>query len=642
MCGIFGIYRSAGLQESDTRAVERALEQMRERGPDGRGLWTSPSLILGHRRLAILDPEQGQQPWVDEDSGVVLTYNGEIYNYNTLRSELEARGVRLKTRCDTEMVLQAYLQWGLECLDHLEGMFAFALFDPHKERLWLVRDRLGVKPLYACRQGVGSLCFSSSVASLLTLPGVEAVVDRAALAHYLLTVRTSLGRKTLVKDVQLLEPGEYWLVNTHSGHITTKSYWQLPSPSSHGPMGVEALTELGLEAAQRFDAAVQRQLISDVPVGCFLSGGLDSSILASAIRQHAGERFFACSVGYEAEGYNEWEYAAQAAKRHDFSCQRVVLDPLDYMDDWEELIRFKGLPLSTPNEVPIFRLAHVFSQSCKVALTGEGADEIFGGYVRAICSAWDYDRYHGGRSPVLKQRLQQLWGEEAFTGWVQHFLTTNAWLPVARQASLLADGGGWVRGPLAEVQAWYGDHMEPISGCTTFDAYMRVHARVNLEGLLNRLDTSTMKASVEGRVPFTDHGLAAWTFGLPDNLKCALKAEAGEAREREWTSAALIDGGWVESKRLLRSGYGARIDSSILNRRKMSFPVPFEKWFGSFWKRAYKEAVQDSALLRSLLSPTAYRQVTSLTAPVDGMVAWPLMNLALMERHWGLKLDASL
>ncbi|MFO7726031.1 MAG: asparagine synthase (glutamine-hydrolyzing) [Oceanipulchritudo sp.] len=634
MCGILGIYRQSGISGGDRKGFDRAMGRLRARGPDGSGSVAFPRFLLGHRRLAILDPEQGSQPMVDRKTGVALSYNGEIYNFHELRSRLEARGVNLRTGCDTEMVLKAYLEWGKPCLEELEGMFAFAIFDPRQERLWLVRDRLGVKPLYIAEKG-GWVAFASSVAALLELDEVEPVVDRTALAHYFLTIRTNLGERTLLRDVTALEPGETLTLDGSTGGRRRTCYWSLPVLPPEARETQRDLNALSAEAVERLDGAVNRQLISDVPLGAFLSGGLDSSVLAASIARSPEQAFHTCSVGYRDAGFNEWEHARKAARRHGIECREVVLSGDDFLRDWGRLIDFKGLPLSTPNEVPIYRLAKAFGETCTVAMTGEGADELFGGYVGPTFCALDYDRAAAAPGQAFREALRQRYGVEAFASRRDHFFRVNAWLPPARQAELFLSGG---TAGLEGVMAHYDGLFERFRECSTFDAYLHVHARVNLEGLLNRLDSSTMAASVEGRVPFTDHGLAAWLFALPDSAKMALRDPGGTGGTEALTSFALQEQGLVESKRLLRRGYAGRVDDTILNREKMSFPVPFMEWFNGRWRGLYRHALAESSLLEGLLDPPARSALSPEIGRVDAMVAWPLMNLFLMEQVWGLRL----
>lgn len=636
MCGIVGIYRQEGVSEGDRQAVDSALRVLEARGPDGSGCHVTESVLLGHRRLAILDPAKGGQPWLDAASGTVLSYNGELYNGPELRRTLVGRGHAIRTDCDTELLMAAYLEWGEGCVGRLEGMFAFAVLDPRRERLWLVRDRLGVKPLY---YAAGRRCFvfASSLAALFAFREVEPVLDPVGLSHYLLTIRTSLAGRTLIRGVSTLQPGEALRLDLRDGSVVTNRYWELPvigeADKGPGPDSEAAVARV----RELFDGAVQRQLISDVPLGGFLSGGIDSSILAGSVMQGRGTPLHAYSTGYRRDGYNEWDFVRMTTGLHGIALEEVVLDEADYPADWRALVRAKGLPLSTPNEVPIMRLARTFRERFTVAMTGEGADELFGGYTGPTFTAFDHDRAQGAHGGVAGAALVRAYGTARLGSRREHFFRVNSWIGEAAQAGLLREevlGGGTVS---ASIMAVYDDLFERFRPCSTLSAYLHVHARVNLEGLLNRLDSSTMAASVEGRVPFTDHHLAEWVSGLPDRFKLGLQAGLPQERLRHLSARELEANGWVESKRLLRQAFADRVPASILHRPKMSFPVPFLEWFQGPWEADYRQALQESPLLAALLREDRRVQLLEPSSPVDGMLAWPLMNLAIMEECWGLR-----
>ncbi len=625
MCGIIGIFRRQGIRQGDEQALDCGMEQMARRGPDGEGRHRTPQVLLGHRRLAILDVSQGRQPWVDDASGVVLCYNGELYNFRELREELKSEGHVFRTDCDTEVLLAAYLQWGAECLHRLEGIFAFALLDPRRERLWLVRDRFGIKPLYYAKIADG-LVFASSVAALLAFPEVGRRWDPAALVHYFLTIRTTLGEQTLLRQVCSLEPGRELRIGLGDGRWERRIYWSLPRLAASQKEQVSDLQQCARTVRERLDATVGRQLISDVPVGGFLSGGIDSSILMAAVLRHRTEGFGACSVGYPRSQYNEWNHVRRASDFHGVDCRELALREEDFRTDWEELIRFKGLPLSTPNEVPIRKLAESFGEQYTVALTGEGADEIFGGYAGPTFCAYDYERSLGREGGIAEPALQRAYGTSRFSGRQDHFFRVNSWIDLERQKRELP--GLHAADAERTVLDWYAERFEETAACSTFDAYLHLHVRVNLEGLLNRLDSSTMYASVEGRVPFTDTETAAWVFSLPDEVKMALCDDI-PAHERHWrTSFDLIGRDAVETKRLLRMAYADRVDRRILERRKVSFPVPFQEWMEGPLLEPSRSLLRESAVVSHLRGPGKGLE------RIDGMMGWPMLNLALMEKIW--------
>lgn len=635
MCGIVGFYRKEGVRDDDRAGLEKAMESLKYRGPDASGIWVGETVVLGHTRLAIIDPESGQQPWYDPDSKVALSYNGELYNHRELRTELEGKGYRFRTQCDTEVLFHAYAEWGRSCLARLRGIFAFALVDCGKKRLWLVRDRLGVKPIYY-RLGPASLSFGSSLAAILSMEEEAPRWCPAAVAHYLMTARPELGKQTIFESIHNVEPGTFLWVDLDSLAMETERYWSLPALSPEAKVDDSLETATG-KVVDLLDKSFREQrLSSDVPVGTFLSGGLDSAILCGSLSRE-GAALTAYSVGYEREHYNEWAAMERTARRCGVNWTSIRAAEAHFWDDCDALIRHRGGPLTTPNEMPIFRMAQAFGQDCKVTLTGEGADEIFGGYTGPTFSAFDYDRSRGAGGGVSEQALLRAYGQSQFSSRSEHFLLANTWLQRGDLAGLMphfvSAGGG-----VDEVEAWYSAQFASLHKLSTFDAYLHLHARVNLEALLNRLDSSTMRASVEGRVPFTDHRIAEYLFSLPDDYKMRLSPIVAKQSRRSMNVFELDHAGAIETKRLLRRGYAGLVDPEILRRRKVSFPVPFVELLGGALKPQLTATLKEAPGLAGLLTGgrdlSALLEGAGVKAP---LLSWLLMNLALTEQRWGVR-----
>ncbi|MBC2594982.1 asparagine synthase (glutamine-hydrolyzing) [Ruficoccus amylovorans] len=630
MCGIAGIFSSV-VGDQDLRAIRRATTAMTGRGPDGEGIWHSRSVVLGHRRLAILDPAHGQQPWIDPETGVVAVYNGELYNYPQLRRELERHGQALRTQCDTEAVVKSYSVWGHECMKHWAGMFALALYDPRNESLWLVRDRLGIKPLFYT-VGSGRFAFASSVAALMEMPGLERRIDPAALAHYLATVRVNLGEQTLLRGVRLLEPGGSLFLARPGETPLPHKWWTPPVLPEEEKPAVE-FDEAAVEIGHRVRQVAHEHQLSDAPVGGFLSGGLDSSILAAtalAANGRPGRPVY--STGYRREDYGEWPYQRQAARHFDLELTEVPLEEADFLYDCETLIAANGLPLSTPNEVPIYRLSQAFGQRYKVALTGEGADEVFGGYAGPTFCAFDFDRSAGSQGGIDPRALLRHYGRSHFSCRRAHFRQCNSWIDAAARRQLLGGDQAALEAE-AGVEAYYDGLFAETSACSTLEAYLHAHLRVNLEGLLLRLDSSTMAASVEGRVPFCDHRLVERLFEMPAHYKLALRPGLDPAAVRRLNSFELTGADSVETKRLLRHAFAAELPEEIVRRPKRSFPVPFIEWFQGPLRPVWEACLSDSDFLGNML-PVTTRQKLFEAEHTNAILAWPLINLALWADHW--------
>ncbi len=634
MCGIAGIFGLNNQAAFDPAPVQRAMDAMALRGPDDQGLYEAPGVALGHRRLSIIDLQGGRQPFTDSETGNTLVYNGEIYNFPELRETLSALGHTFTSHSDTEVLLKAYRQWGIDCLQYLNGMFAFALYDPSAQTLFAARDRLGIKPFFhTCSNG--RFYFASTLAALLCLSPERPVLNQAAAAHYLTTIRTTLEHQTLVEGVFTLLPGEYILIRRGESLPKPVRYWSLPLLSSQEKEN-PPLAEAAREVHALLEDSVRLRLISDVPLGGFLSGGLDSTILAALASRLTAGNYNAYSVGYDRDGFNEWPYIDEACNRYAMQCQQIHLDAQTYPADWQFLIQQKGLPLSTPNEVPIYHLARALRNDFTVALSGEGADEIFGGYTIPYFSAIDFDRaanLPADPSNPLGEALRRLYGTDHFPDHVtQHFLL-NSWMP----ASALRELAPSLSGGYETMLARYAERYERLSRCSTLDKHLHIHAAINLEGLLFRMDASTMAASVEARVPFTDYRIVERLFALPDSTKIDWASGLARQRAARLNVMEIDQQNLVISKRILREAFRHEVPASILDRRKMSFPVPFIEWFSSDMNTWIGDLIRSSPWHGTLFDRNATDALLAhATEPRSAMHLWPLANLCLWQRQFNI------
>ncbi len=630
MCGIAGFFHWDREAPAQSRSLRHASAQMKLRGPDAGGLYEQNGVGFAHRRLAVIDLSGGSQPMVDRETGVCLVYNGELYNFRALRSELVALGHAFETQCDTEVLLRAYLQWGGACLERLIGIYAFGIYDPRSEELILARDRVGAKPLYFAEMPEG-LAFASSVAALRCFEGVGSEVDHDALLHYFSSIRTTMGGRTLLADVSTLEPGTALTASRTHRASRLFRYWEFPiiAPDQKSRPPLSEAVETVREMVTR---AVSEQMVSDVPLGGFLSGGIDSAVIAS-LASRQGE-YGAYNVGYAEHGCNEWPYVRMAAEFSGISCREIQLNSDSFVDTWIFLLQEKGLPLSTPNEVPIYHLAHALKEKYTVALSGEGADEVFGGYVTPYFSAYDFDRAPRRPSAVpgpVERSMSRLYGQGHLSDHVEHHFLLNAWMPPQLLPGVLQPE---LVKHFAGVQAFYRDLFDRFDGCSTLDKHMHLHARINLEGLLNRVDSSTMAASVETRVPYTDHRIAEYLYGLPDSYRMAWHSEAARIQGQTMNVAEIDQCGLVESKKLLRRAFEQEVPKDILTRRKVSFPVPFREWLGGALHEFAADTLASSPLIREIVQPSALSAIINgAENPAASMQLWPLVNLALWEEN---------
>ncbi len=632
MCGIAGYTSPTPLPcEQWLPRLRDAADCMALRGPDDQGRFHTDRMGLAHRRLAIIDIGGGHQPLVDPQTGAVIVFNGEIYNYPELREELQARGHAFQTHSDTEVLLHAFLEWDTACLDRLLGMFAFAIYDPRQRTLFLARDRLGVKPLFWAQQRK-TLCFASSMRALLALLPDKPALDASAASHYLSTIRVNLGQDTLLSGVHLLEPG-HWMRIDASGGQHGGCYWapSCPAPQDKSLLSLETAAE---ETRDLIKEAVRLRLISDVPLGGFLSGGLDSTIIAEQASTLTDNHFHAYNVGYAQPGFNEFPFVKEAADAYRMKCRQITLDSADYPALWDFLIRQNGLPLTTPNEVPIYMLSKALREEYTVALSGEGADEIFGGYTIAYFAAHDFDRASRSTKPesgmnATDQALLRGYGQAHLPDLATQHLLLNTWMSTPeKQLWMHPDITANLHNDHA-IRAFYQQLYSRHPNASTLDRIMLAHLRVNLEGLLLRVDSSSMAASVEVRVPFTDHRLVDFAFSLPDTYRLDWRQPAGALAAQGLNVMEIVQQDLIESKRLLRRAYTDSVPTSILQRPKMSFPVPVFEWMDTWMKPMIKEAIATSPLRHALFNPTAIDAWLNGSMPVHPMKLWPIVNLCL-------------
>ncbi|MAT14848.1 MAG: asparagine synthase (glutamine-hydrolyzing) [Planctomyces sp.] len=634
MCGLLGMVAAPGKPVAiDPTTLNRMRDSMIARGPDDAGTYIRRNIAFAHRRLAIRDRTGGIQPWVTDDEQSVLVYNGEIYNDQTLRAQLESAGHRFVSRCDTEVLARAYQEWGIDTLSKLNGDFAFGIYDFANEQLLLARDRCGVKPLFFS-QIDGELIFASSVAAIVAHPRFSKEPNPVALSHYLTTFRLTLGRETLYKGIWQLLPGEYLLFNGEKVRI--ESYWDYPLQEDGAKRYLDAVDEL----EELLDLAVSDRLVSDVPVGMFLSGGVDSSTLACLLHRRVGKSMRSECGGSIDPETEDFAFARKCAEFVGFEHGEVALAAHEYLDDWQYLIGEQGLPLSTPTDVVIYRIAQEMKKCVGVALGGEGADELLCGYATQHWSAQDYVRANRLRnndansvyaptSAGFLESLQRQYGRIEFQSETDHYLALNSLIPLAAKPALLQPP--FWEGAMQDqaMIEHYHRQLQQWGDLPTRRKYMLMLHRVNLESLLYRLDAATMQASLEARVPFTDVRLLEQGFKTPQRYKIDV---AHGKKIPHLASAELDQQNFLESKRILRTLAGRLMPAELAQRRKASFPTAVQSWLAGPWSSWAGEKLRQSPFAHEVFQPAALEEISAQPQAV-GMWLWPMLNLSM----WGDK-----
>ena len=620
MCGIAGILKFDPRQHAEERRLRRMGVALAHRGPDGTGVMADGQIGLAHRRLAIIDVAAGAQPMGNEDSSIWVVFNGEIYNHNDLGRQLQARGHQYKSRCDTETIIHAYEEFGERAPEHLHGMFAFAIWDAPKRRLLLARDRLGIKPLYVSCSGT-ELLFGSEIKAILAALSSTPPIDESGLPAYLSTGFVS-GEQTLFRGIARLRPGHTLSWSLADG-VQQRRYWQLPAPAERPPRSFAA------EAASlrtRLTGAVERHLMSDVPLGVFLSGGIDSSAIAAIAARLSPPGLRTFAVGFDDPRANELAYAKQVADAIGSRHHEVVVTPEQFFDALPRLIWHEDEPIAFPSSVPLYFLSRLAGEHVKVVLTGEGADELFLGYNRYRVTHWNarLGRPYWSLVPgVVRRQIRQAVrrapgsigriGRRTFLGLdagLRHLYLDNFAVVREAEQQVLLRRRELLNG---DVYASALNRLDG-NGSDLLDRMGRLDLDTYLQELLMKQDQMSMAASIESRVPFLDDRLVEHVVALPSAFKVR---------------------GW-QTKAILRAAVADLVPAAIIARRKMGFPVPIGSWLKGTFKTLVDEFVLGPrAAARQLFDSAALRQLAAehaSGAASHGDRLWLLINLEIWQR----------
>ncbi len=625
MCGIAGIFHCGPIAPVDPKQVERMCDVLAHRGPDGSGVWTAPGVGLGHRRLSIIDIEGSPQPMHSADERCVLTFNGEIYNFRELRQELIERGAKFRTDGDSEVILAAWEQWGTDCVRHLHGMFAFAIYDRKDRTLFLARDRFGVKPLFMARLSDGSMAFASELKGLLAHPLMRREIDPLAIEDYM-TWGYVPDTRSILKGVEKLPAGHTRLLYHDTPPGPPERYWDISFDARHKGN----VRDLEAELSHHLQEAVSSRMVSDVPLGAFLSGGVDSSSVVAMMAQESAQPVKTCSIGFDVKSADETSYAQQIADNYgtDHASRIVSSDQFDALD------RLAGMfdePFADASALPTLRVCELARENVTVALSGDGADEALAGYRRQV--------FHH-REEQLRGLLPASFRKNVL-GPLGRLYPKADWAPrpLRAKSTLLALAGsgaaGYARGlsvipPELRFGLYDADFHKGLGGYEAEEPFITLMnnapARSGLDraqyadlmfwlpgDILTKVDRTSMAVGLEAREPLLDHRFVEFAAALPEDLR--------------------VKGG--QGKWLLKKAMERHLPKDILYRPKQGFVTPIAQWLRGPLAKQAKRIASSAAI-----SQMGWFDNTRLSQLADDHIAGKSDNSRILWQL--LMLDRSL
>jgi asparagine synthase (glutamine-hydrolysing) len=627
MCGIVGIFDNAGGREIDRDLLGRMNDSQTHRGPDEHGLYLAPGVGLGHRRLSIIDLKSGQQPLFNDDKTVVTVYNGEIYNFPQLRQDLIERGHKFHTHCDTEVIVNAWDEWGTDCVHQFRGMFAFAIWDTRTETLFLARDRLGIKPLYYAYLDDGTVIFGSELKSLLHYPDLPRAIDPKAVEEYF-AYGYIPDPKSIFKSVAKLAPAHYLEQRRGAPKAKPERYWEI---NFKHPIGLSQ-DDICSELIERLREAVRIRMVADVPLGAFLSGGVDSSSIVALMAGLSRDPINTYSIGFDQPDYDETSFAEEVARQYHTNHHTRIVDPNDF-DLVDRLASMYDEPFADSSAMPTYRVCELAREQVIVALSGDGGDEVFAGYRR-----YRWHQYEQKIREILPQGLRgPVFG---FLGrhypkldWAPKFLRAKttfqalAMTPVQayfHTVSLLSDKARnrmFSQSMRLDLKGYNAievlrRHMDRAPVDDELSRIQYADLKTYLPGdILTKVDRASMAHSLEVRVPLLDHRFVEWATKIPADMR--LQGQEGKV--------------------IFKKSLEGHLSDNILHRDKMGFAVPLESWF----RGPLKDRIR-TAMSSKVLADTGFFDMDYLKTLVDehqsgswnhSAALWALMMFESSLRH---------
>ena len=624
MCGILGIL------SSNPQHFTYANEQLKciiHRGPDEQGVWSSTPVLLGNCRLSIIDLAGGSQPMFNEDKSCCIVYNGEVYNFQDLRSQLQSKGHTFRTESDTEVVLHAYEEWGTECLKRFNGMFAFGIWDGRKGELFVARDRIGEKPLYYYWDG-NRLIFASEIKAIVADPSVPRTINPRGLVNFL-KYGHAVAPDTMYRNIHKLLPGNYLLAK--GAKIRTEEYWDVGDEPQVADDVTLTESEYSSRICSLLEDSVRRRMVADVPVGAFLSGGIDSSAIVALMKRHATGRVKTFSLGFGIGGpYNELSDARAVATYLDTEHYELQADHLDMVSLLQKLVYQYDEPFGDAANFPVYLLSEFARKEVKVVLAGEGGDELFGGYRRYVADQVA-QRYQAlprffiegvlPRAAGMLPRFRRLKRISTTLPIHDPALRYSAWLEVfTREMQGMLLSQTWSKEIADYDSSWQYSHyyhkkMNRGSDLDHLNRLMYVDLKTWLpDTFMEKVDKATMAFGLEGRLPFLDHRLVELAFQIPSKLKIRGRT----------------------TKRILKQAVGHLLPMQVLTKPKHGFAVPTDPWFrGELKEFVFETLLDERSKRRGYFNHAYIEKLYNLHRSgkeVYDNALWLLLNFELWHR----------
>lgn len=626
MCGIAGFidFRDASnarVEEERAQILEDMCRVITHRGPDDLGLMLRPGVALGMRRLSIIDLASGHQPISNEDGAVTIVFNGEIYNYRELQTLLQSRGHRFATNSDTETIVHAYEEFGASCLNHLRGMFAFAVWDDREKRLFIARDRVGKKPLYYSVTRSGTLVFGSELKSLLEHPDVTRDINPQALDAYF-----SLGYVpdpiSIFENIEKLPPGHH--LTFSNGRLAVERYWDFSYESNgNGHSASDYLDEL----RALLDEAVKLRLVSDVPLGAFLSGGIDSSTVVALMTRHMDQPVKTFSIGFNEDSYSELKYARLTAKKLGTEHHEFLVTP-DICDVVDQLTWHFDEPFADSSAIPTYVVSKLAREHVTVVLTGDGGDELFAGYSRYITERqrkkFDFVPRivrEGVMDPLSRRLPHGAWGRNylhnvSLDPIARYLDNVSVFTSLNKSSLYTSDFSDQLR-DMSQLNSYFRELSGNVKTDAKLDSLLYIDSKTYLPGdILTKVDRMSMAVSLEARVPLLDHKLIEFVTRIPASMKMA----------------------GLETKHLFKRAVADLVPAEVLNRPKQGFGVPIQQWINQQLRERIRDTLNDPRTLQRGYVARSHVEIL-LDEHERGrrdhaMALWALLMLELWHRRF--------